>query len=267
MGRAGSGIDPATIKCGDTIDQDVALVHNLTCSGDGLVLSNGATLDLNGHKIRGDGTGTGVRIVDFGNENDTHQGDDVLSNGTIAGFDTGVYLRPATSRVEHLTIKGNTTYGIFVEGNPPGANSGIIKRNRISNNGTGIYFGPGGGLRMQLLNNDIGNNSQGVFTSHDSDGMLVQGNKVHDNTGIGFLDDTSVMRVIDNTFNGNGGDGLLVREDVPTLAPAYLIKDNKANANGGHGIEVAIAGIPDGGGNKAGGNLTDPQCVGIVCKS
>ena len=40
---------------------------------------------------------------------------------------------------------------------------------------------------------------------------------------------------------------------------------NSAKRNGGHGINSAVDGTIDGGGNKARANGTPPDCVGVVC--
>ena len=43
------------IECGEYLDRDIVLTHNLTCTGDGLNLNkDGITLDCNGHTITGD---------------------------------------------------------------------------------------------------------------------------------------------------------------------------------------------------------------------
>jgi hypothetical protein len=74
-------------RCGDTISADVTLTHDLTCAGDGLhFVSPGSgsgvlKLNLAGHSLKGDGTGTGI-IAD----NDGLS----IANGTITGFSTTI---------------------------------------------------------------------------------------------------------------------------------------------------------------------------------
>ena len=52
----------AKVSCGDVITEDSKLKKDLNCSGDGLEIdADNVTLDLNGHTIKGDGSGDGVR--------------------------------------------------------------------------------------------------------------------------------------------------------------------------------------------------------------
>ena len=71
--------------CGATVSGTVNLNHDLHCHGDGLVLLHGS-LNLHGHTIYGDGTGTGVAVA-----GDTGTADAAaITNGTITGFVVGV---------------------------------------------------------------------------------------------------------------------------------------------------------------------------------
>ncbi|RBQ14331.1 hypothetical protein DP939_40950 [Spongiactinospora rosea] len=74
-----------TVACGDTLTASVTLTADLTCAGDALTVgAANVTIDLNGHTIRGNGTGKGVQL-------DRPQGV-AVTNGTITGFADGVYL-------------------------------------------------------------------------------------------------------------------------------------------------------------------------------
>ena len=68
----------------------------------------------------------------------------------------------------------------------------------------------------------------------------------------------STISVASSTFYKNLGDG--VNLDVPGSS----LKSVQAIDNAGHGINV-VAGTHDLGGNRAHGNATSPQCVGVVC--
>ena len=51
------------LHCGDTITASVVLTSSLNCSGDGLIVgANNLTIDLNGKRITGSGSGTGIQI-------------------------------------------------------------------------------------------------------------------------------------------------------------------------------------------------------------
>jgi parallel beta-helix repeat protein len=53
-------------------------------------------------------------------------------------------------------------------------------------------------------------------------------------------------------------------DDGIEVANAGTIARNRANENGDLGIE-AVAGVTDGGGNRASGNGNAAQCTGVVC--
>ena len=80
----------ASLHCGDTITSDLVLSKNLTCSGTALVVSVAAgstvSIDLNGHRLKGDGTGTGIETV----RPNGNAGTLSVSGGTITGFATAL---------------------------------------------------------------------------------------------------------------------------------------------------------------------------------
>lgn len=75
----------ATLTCGDTVTADVTLTEDLTCSGTALrvQVSGPGTVrvDLAGHRITGDGTGTGIEVVPV-----VSPGSLVVSGGSVRGF-------------------------------------------------------------------------------------------------------------------------------------------------------------------------------------
>src|SRR5690242_17307474 len=97
----------ADVGCGSEITANTTLVHNLTCSGDGLLVDNGVTLNLGGHTIQGSGTGTGITVdgPGFGT---------VVTNGTIRGFSVGMF--PDAATVSHMRISVNSSGGVFYFG-------------------------------------------------------------------------------------------------------------------------------------------------------
>jgi Periplasmic copper-binding protein (NosD) len=66
-------------------------------------------------------------------------------------------------------------------------------------------------------------------------------------------------QLINNLTVNSADDGIDVE------APGTLIERNRANDNGDLGIE-AVAGVIDGGGNKASGNGNPAQCTGVTCQ-
>jgi hypothetical protein len=250
----------AAVACGDVISVDTALMKNLTCAGDGLTVTNGALLDLNGHSLRGNGTGVGVTV---GRPTDPTVAGIVLTNGTITGFRTGVDVHTASARVEDLVVKNNVGPGVLVS--QLTGEHGTIQRNKIVANDQGILLAHRAGRNSQILENTINRNTgDGIHVTFENDGITYQDNVISQNGGYGITVLSSVSKIIHNRLNGNSLDGLLAVEEVPELAPLWLIADNRANNNGGHGLDVT-AGIPDGGGNRAVSNATEPQCVNIAC--
>lgn len=76
------------VRCGDTLTRDTVLKRDLTCAGDGLTLSPGVRLDLDGHRLRGDGTGTGVRALGSNGA--------ALRDGRIVGWNHGLEFEGET---------------------------------------------------------------------------------------------------------------------------------------------------------------------------
>jgi hypothetical protein len=248
---------PSQVACGDVIAADTVLTKNLTCAGDGLTVTNGATLDLRGHSLRGDGTGVGIRLARPGASM-------VVTHGTISGFGTGVDVGASSVRLEDLEIKNNAQFGVFVSDFR--AEQDVVQHNKITGNGTGVGFANGAGLGSQLLDNTIKDNAgDGIRATNQNDGITYQRNDVSKNGGYGMRISSSISKILGNRLNENALDGLLADEDLESSKPAWLIADNRADHNGGHGLDVATPGIPDGGGNRAKGNDLSPQCVNLAC--
>lgn len=77
-----------TVRCGATLTQDTTLKRDLRCSGDGLRLAPGVRLDLDGHRLRGDGTGTGLRALGSTGTS--------VRDGRIEGWGRGIEFEGAT---------------------------------------------------------------------------------------------------------------------------------------------------------------------------
>jgi len=70
------------VSCGSTLTSNTVLGHDLHCSGAGLRLAPGVTLDLGGHRLTGNGTGTAVTATEATTTR--------VLNGTIRDWDLGV---------------------------------------------------------------------------------------------------------------------------------------------------------------------------------
>ncbi|MGY4642825.1 right-handed parallel beta-helix repeat-containing protein [Cellulomonas sp. URHB0016] len=124
--------------CGTTVTVDSTLRHDLECTGDGLTLGPGVTLDLGGHTVTGSGRGTGVSVASAGTVS--------VVNGTLAGWGTGIstfvsdedqLAGPLT--VERVTVR-NSRWGLDASGQ----------------SGTGAYAKPTTVARSTFADNDAG---------------------------------------------------------------------------------------------------------------
>ena len=233
------GAAPASahhVACGDTITQDTTLDSDLTCPGNGLVVSaNGVTLDLGGHAISGSGAAFSMGVT--ARQDATLEGV-TIRRGTIRGFDTGVLLEgDGGVAVRGLAITGNVT-GIVID----------------------ISFD------VVVRNNLIADNSGSGLLALDSNTVRVAGNDALRNAGDGihFGGEVTSSSAEGNVASGNGDDGIEVAEFVVGETPNRLAR-NLATDNGDLGIE-AVAGTLDGGGNRAFGNGNPLQCLNIVCR-
>ena len=135
----------------------------------------------------------------------------------------------------------------------------VIRGNDIS--GTTELAMSAAGRNTLIERNTVTDNGAGVFVSGQD--TLVVRNRVdsNDGDGIAVSSGTQTRRTVldGNIANGNGDDGIDVDTPVTTLVR------NTANFNADLGIE-AVAGVTDGGGNKASGNGNPAQCVGVTCR-
>ncbi len=97
------------------------------------------------------------------------------------------------------------------------------------------------------------------------------GNLVRGNTASGGVDDIVVTSAATNTLiEGNLATqaapcpSFICDDGIDVDAPGTLIRANTATNNGDLGIE-AVAGVIDGGGNRASGNGNPLQCVNVAC--
>ena len=103
------------------------------------------------------------------------------------------------------------------------------------------------------------------FPDAAADRNEVRGNVVSGSTRDGIADGvegeapTTGTVIVDNLVRQNAGTGIHVAGVRATVTA------NSALRNGGHGVD-AVDGTLDGGNNRAAGNRTSPQCVGVICE-
>lgn len=175
------------------------------------------------------------------------------------------------------------------------SNRNLVERNTLAHNGAGISLGDGAAHNNILHNQTRDNADTGILldgSSYDliqdniattsafagiavgnSVGVTVRHNRTTGNGGAGVavVDVDRHARIIDNTANNNGfsppgcvPDCPLLNDGIFIAAPRTLLRGNTANHNADLGID-AVAGVIDGGYNRAHRNGNPAQCLGVVC--
>jgi hypothetical protein len=234
------------LSCGQVITANTTLDADVGPCGLGVVIgADHVTLNLNGHRLLGNGSGLGVSSA--------HSGV-VVENGSVNQFNTGVTLSGDSSRVMNLRVGGNAGTGINVSGK-----NDVVSGNRVFGNGLDGIHGSGAG--SQYTNNTLQtNDGDGLFANNPA---LIGGNKSLSNTHSGIFFNNPAGGSVTATNNiANGNQHGLV-EDIGD-ATVVTVTGNQAFFNSTLGI-VGFPGVSDGGHNKASGNGTLAQCVNIVC--
>ena len=266
------------VVCGETVPHNTRVPNDLTdCPSQGLTITApNITLDLAGHTI--DGTGSNAGIENQGNNGV------VIKNGVVREFLDGVVLSNGVmdNRVSALSLDGTSHAGIWLVFNSD-ANT-VIRNSASSSVIVGIL------LEDDSDGNQVARNTlssfDGISLATGSDNNRLIGNS-SDTARFGMVVQNGVngTQVKRNDASGNGNDGIFVQ----SLATNTLLEANDAHMNGDDGIDVqnslttltrnsannnfdwgivAVAGVTDGGGNKATGNNgggTGGQCLNVSC--
>ena len=293
------------VQCGDVITQDTRLDSDLReCPGDGLLIgASNVTLDLGGHTI--DGIGSTFSHRPFGVVADIERLIELgwgplpatlsgvtVANGSIREFAYGVALEVVDdSTIARLALSDNGVWinqsdRVRIERNSlngtgigvASSRDALIDRNRLVDAGIGTTAASGALITRNMISRG------GISLSQGSDSAIVQntvsrgvvgirttdyrpwveGNFVYANEVDGIRLDCCGDRVIGNRAIANGDDGIEVSFVSEILGPD-LVSRNIANDNGDLGIE-SVAGVADGGGNRARGNGNALQCVNVICR-
>jgi len=205
------------------------------------VLSDGITVDLNGHTITLDGTGTGVLIGPAVQEV-------TIRGGRIVGAAQGIAYTASTTRaritVEDVEILSPSGYGIFVRG----AASLEVRAARIAGAGIdGIYAD---GATASFTGRFTDNHIDGCGR-HGLNLYGLQGGEVRRNSVSGCASDSLLLAsdpawaaggtlVDGNTLRGSGGSSLGI--EIGAGSPNNLVQHNVVTAHGLHGIWVSSTG-------------------------
>lgn len=122
-----------------------------------LIDASNVTIDLQGHRLTGDGTATsaGIRVSRGAGLSNIE-----VRNGTVVSFGVGVQLEGAKqSRIERMRVFDNKRFGILAD-----SQSAVVSNIAARNGGTGIQVGVdiGGGASLVLDNLATENGGTGI---------------------------------------------------------------------------------------------------------
>lgn len=225
------------VSCGDTITSDTKLNHNLVnCANNGLLIgADNVTLNLNGHKIDGDGTPNGscnpvTDFCDFGIAFEGHDGVTVR-HGSVREFEGGILVLEARhTRLLRVSAPRNHFGNIGVA-----SSTRILVRNCSGDRSTSRE-GNGLGLfdshHIRVLHSSFRGNVHAGIKPVGSTNGLIKGNLLARNGDEGMLvEGGKGFRVKRNRFVRNGG-GI-------TLGPGSRNVITRNRVFGGHdGIRI-----------------------------
>ncbi len=184
---------PVNVSCGETITADTTLDADLfDCPNNGIVIgADDITLDLNGHRVDGDGTDFADcpknTFCDVGVLDDRYDGMKI-KGGSMREFSFGVLLAGARhSRVVDMSSSKNVFFGaaisrssrsVVLDGSfshnipPEGDGIGVFDSDHIKIADNSIKENPGPGIHVQASNHNV---IKGNLFSHSSPGVLIGG--------------------------------------------------------------------------------------------
>jgi hypothetical protein len=215
-----------------TAPGNYVVARNLSATGTCITIApstNNVTLDLQGDRITGNGTGYGIVCLP---NNFSDRCDHILiANGTISKFSGGIFLEGNYNTVAQATSEQNTGTD---NGNNPGYGTGIFLTGdfgnaitsslAIKNAATGIAAF-GGGFSSVIIDSRADDNGSNGITSAG----VVSNSEADDNGGYGI----AAQVITDSTARGNALSGLIGSGNANYVS----VTDSNALRNGGDGIQ------------------------------
>jgi parallel beta-helix repeat protein len=229
-------------KCGDRITTDTTLHHNLVnCPNNGLKIgADNVTLDLNYHRIDGDGTPAAgcdpdTEFCDVGVLNRGHDGVTVV-HGSVRQFNVGVWgLRVSHNRLLGISSSGNECCGL-----------GFFRGTRsLVRNSSGSGSEDANGMfliashHVRVLDNSFRNNGdEGIFVL-DSTHNLIKGNLFSRNKFVGIvLERSDRNQVRRNRSVRDGEVGIYVAPGNRNVIARNRVSHVRRSRGHGRAIEV-----------------------------
>lgn len=212
------------VECGDVITTDATLTADVgPCAGDEdpvLTLVGPATLNLNGHTVRGlPGAQTEVGILIEGERARLRNGfvDSCESAAVVVGGAGG-------HRIENVIARNNTNDGFQVQS----SRNHLVRNVTMNSHDDGFAVSGSGNL---LLGNAALDDAVGFSLSGERNAVIRSTATRCQQVGIGISG--SRHRVIENRVVASGLDGISVS------GSAHLVRANQSIANDQAGIDVS----------------------------
>ena len=242
----------AHVSCGQVLTQNTVLDSDLTnCPGNGVVVSDGITLDLAEHTIDGQDRGYGVSIQPpaSGPVSGVR-----VRHGKVREFADGLRIERVTGTFERLVLEDNAAAGARCVQTPlPDA---ILSELTVQNNATGIASDSCNiAVSRSVIQQNSGNGFDigfTVFAIRDS-GVWANGgygavlgavngtladSSIYGNTAGGVAIFFAGVTVSGNTFGANGGNGLEIG-----FGSSSTVVENVASSNEAHGIRLEASSV------------------------
>ena len=234
--------------------------------------NSGVTLTGDGNTVSGNdvAANTFLGIELRGGSASTADRNNVVNNRIWANEATGIAVNGDENRISGNALADNRGNGINV-GGPSAPRRWVnnrIESNSLSGTGRPDQQFPTIGLFAAQSAHVVGNRivgigrGAGIFASANSAGSLIATNQLTGNSdGVNVSPGATTTTLQGNQALQNADDG------IDTDSPSTILVGNVGAYNGDLGIE-AVAGVVDGGGNRAFGNGNPAQCSpSIVCGS
>jgi large repetitive protein len=247
------------VSCGDEITADTTLDSDLVnCLSNGIVIgADDITLDLNGHRVDGDGKPFEAcpkeEFCDVGLLNDSHDGVTV-SHGSVREFDVGVFVgRARHNRVLDISSSRNPFFGIVVAESARSLirNSSFNRNPGPDGDGMGLF----GSHRIRILGNSFRRNELGVHVDSSTQ-ISFKRNLISRNPAAVIVEGGRRNQISDNRLTRNDV-GLILLGNENTVARNRIINTS----------DLGIS-LENGRGNLITGNrVRDAGVVGIGLRS
>lgn len=190
-----AAVPAKAVKCGDTVTTTTRLTRDLRCGAIGLVMMPGATLDLGGHRLIGQGTKSGGHAIGTDATSTDFTTPLTVKNGIITGWHDVLVTGASTlhANVSNVTFTGNGNVLSW-----PYMVLDVKSSRFFNNNDVATSFGGG---RITVDGSTFVGNHLALSLS---EGRIVANNSSFRNNATAIAADWTGVTLRNNTFTGNG---------------------------------------------------------------